>query len=223
MADRAARWALILALLLASTAACAPAAHPAGTRTSPSQAGAPAGSVTASPAPVPARSPARASNPRLRAELLAMLAADQAARTGDGQGGVGDDQARTERLAAIIDRHGWPTRTLVGVDGATAAWAVAQHSDLDPEFQRRALALMTAAAATGEADRGELAYLTDRVAANAGTPQTYGTQMGCTDDGSPRPADVSDPAQLDRRRAEAGLPPMADYLAEMTEVCAGSR
>jgi hypothetical protein len=152
-----------------------------------------------------------------------MLAADQAARTGDGQGGVGDDRARTERLAAIIDRHGWPTRSLVGVDGATAAWAVAQHSDLDPEFQRRALTLMTAAAATGEADRGELAYLTDRVAANAGVPQTYGTQMGCTDGGSPRPVDVSDPDQLDRRRADAGLPPMADYLAEMTEVCAGSR
>ena len=45
-------------------------------------------------------------------------------------------------------------------------------------IQREMLERMRAAAA-GEADRGELAYLTDRVAANAGQPQTYGTQMGC--------------------------------------------
>lgn len=151
-----------------------------------------------------------------------MLAADQEARLGEGQQGVGDDQVRTERLQEILARHGWPGRTLVGDDGATAAWAIAQHSDLDPAFQRRALELMGPAVAVGEADPGELAYLTDRVAANAGQPQTYGTQMGCTEDGGPRLAPLAEPDRVDELRAGAGLPPLEEYLAELARTCAGS-
>ena len=151
-----------------------------------------------------------------------MLAADQKDRQGEGQGGVGRDQERTERLRGIVATHGWPTRTLVGDDGATAAWAITQHSDLDPEFQQDMLELMRSAAAAGEADPGELAYLVDRVAANAGQPQTYGTQMGCGEDGKPRPAPLVDPGRVDQLRAEAGLPPLSEYLAEMEKVCAGS-
>lgn len=68
----------------------------------------------------------------------------------DPSAGVGGDP---ERLGEIVAEHGWPTRSLVGDDGATAAWAIAQHSDLDPQFQRQMLELMWAAAAVGEADR----------------------------------------------------------------------
>ena len=148
-----------------------------------------------------------------------MLAADQADRS-DPEAGVAGDQARTERLGQIVAEHGWPSRTLVGDDGATAAWAIAQHSDLDPQFQRRMLGLMRRAAAAGEADRGELAYLTDRVAANAGQPQTYGTQMGCGPDGKPQLAPLADPDRVDELRAEAGLPTVDEYLAELAAVCA---
>ena len=150
-----------------------------------------------------------------------MLAADQADRA-DPEAGVGGDQARTERLGQIVAEHGWPTQTLVGDDGATAAWATAQHSDLDPAFQRRMLELMRRAAAAGEADPGELAYLTDRVAANAGQPQTYGTQMGCGADGKPRLVPLADPERVDELRAEAGLPPLVEYLAELEKICAQS-
>ena len=149
-----------------------------------------------------------------------MLAADQADRSSSGATGVGGDQARTERLREIVAEHGWPTQTLVGDDGATAAWAIAQHSDLDPEFQREMLRLMGATAAIGEADRGELAYPTDRVAANAGQPQTYGTQMGCGADGKPQLAPLAEPDRVDQLRAEAGLPTLAEYLVELEKVCA---
>lgn len=111
---------------------------------------------------------------------------------------------------------------MVGDDGATAAWAITQHSDLDPQFQRQMLILMQAAAAAGEASPGDVAYLTDRVAANAGEPQTYGTQMGCSENGKPLPATLADPERVDELRASAGLPPLADYLTEMGKVCAGS-
>jgi hypothetical protein len=153
----------------------------------------------------------------LHDELIAMLERDQSGRTGgpDAEG----DAARTERLAEILDGHGWPTYDLVGEDGEDAAWAIAQHADLDPAFQRRALELLRGAVAAGQASPGNLAYLEDRVAVAAGQPQTYGTQVGCAPDG-PQPATpLADPAAVDQLRAAAGLGPMADHLAEMAEIC----
>ncbi|HYO35187.1 MAG TPA: DUF6624 domain-containing protein [Geodermatophilus sp.] len=173
--------------------------------------------ATRAPAPAPAPG-AEVGDPALREELLAMLERDQAGRTGgaDPEG----DPARTRRLAEILDEHGWPGRDLVGEDGSEAAWAIAQHSDLDPAFQRRALELLRQAVAAGRASAGDLAYLTDRVATGAGEPQTFGTQVACTPDG-PQPATpLVDAAGVERLRAEAGLPSYADYLAEMAAICA---
>lgn len=185
---------------------------------------APAASTPAAttPAPTPAATtpaPTPAADPVLRDELLAMLAADQADRSSAEPPDLRAEQARTDRLAQVVAERGWPTRTLVGSDGATAAWVVAQHSDLDPGFQTRALELMRAAAAAGEADPGELAYLVDRVAANAGRPQTYGTQGGCAEDGTAQPAPIAEPERVDALRAEAGLPPLAEYLEELAQGC----
>lgn len=159
------------------------------------------------------------SEPDLRLELLEMLDADQAERTGEAVGGVETDRARAERLAEIIDEYGWPTPELVGKDGATAAWAIAQHADFDVEFQRDVLDLMRSAVAAGDADPSELAYLEDRVAANSDQPQIYGTQVGCVD-GHAVPAPIDDEDHVDERRAEVDLDPLADYLAEFEQACA---
>ena len=153
----------------------------------------------------------------LHDELIAMLERDQSGRTGgsDAEG----DTARTERMKEILAEHGWPTFDLVGEDGEDAAWAIVQHSDQDPAFQREGLALLRAAVAEGQGSPGNLAYLTDRIAAGASEPQTYGTQVGCGPDG-PVPAPLADEAAVDARRAEVGLAPMSQYLAEMAAVCA---
>jgi hypothetical protein len=167
--------------------------------------------------PVPLEEMDRALDPALRAELMAMFRRDQAGRLG-GRDNEGDD-ARTERLKEIVAEHGWPGTDLVGEDGEDAAWTIAQHSDLDPDFQRCALAHLEVAVEQGVGSSGNLAYLTDRVAAGAGEPQTYGTQMGCTRRG-PQPATpLVDPDRIEELRAEAGLPPYQDYLDEMAEVC----
>jgi hypothetical protein len=160
---------------------------------------------------------AAVADPELRQELVDMQQADQADRTG-APVEEWDDDARTARLAEIIDEHGWPTRSLVGDDGATAAWVIAQHSDLDVEFQERALELMRQAVDDGEADPTELAYLEDRVALNRGRPQTYGTQIGCVD-GRAEPADLADPDRVGELREEVGLQPLEDYLAELEPAC----
>ncbi len=210
---------LLSAVLLSGCSAGSPG-DPAATASAAPSSASPSASPSADPSATPAPAPgAEVGDPALRAELLAMLERDQAGRTGgtDPEG----DPARTRRLAEILDEHGWPGRDLVGEDGSEAAWAIAQHSDLDPAFQRRALELLRQAVAAGRASAGDLAYLTDRVATGAGEPQTYGTQVACTPDG-PRPATpLVDAAAVERLRAEAGLQSYADYLAEMAGICAG--
>lgn len=114
--------------------------------------------------------------PALRQELLDMYAADQQARvalmeklgkTGfnfetansirdpqvlllmllDGVKTTWQDGFHQARLKAIIDRHGWPGKSLVGEDGAQSAWLLVQHADVDLAFQERCLTLMRAAPA----------------------------------------------------------------------------
>jgi hypothetical protein len=153
--------------------------------------------------------------PELRQELVDMMEADQDERTGVAE--TWNDEERTERLGEIIDEYGWPTWDLVGEDGATAAWLIAQHSDFDVGFQQDALELLREAVEADKASPGDLAYLEDRVALNTDEPQTYGTQIGgCSADGDVEPAvPIDDPDQVDERRAEAGLEPLADYYAEI--------
>lgn len=170
---------------------------------------------TAAPAGTP--EPGNATEPELRAELVAMLEEDQAERSGEVA--TSNDRPRAERLREIVERHGWPTYAMVGEDGATAAWAIAQHADHDVALQKQMLDLMSAAVDQGEADPSQLAFLTDRVAINNGRPQVYGSQMGCVA-GEAVPGPIEDEANVDDRRAAMGLEPLADYLAQFDEVCA---
>lgn len=126
------------------------------------------------------------------------------------------DRENREWLKTIVERHGWPGKTLVGIDGAHAAWLLVQHASADHEFQRDCLRRMEQCAA-GEVANVDLAYLTDRVRLAEGKPQRYGTQLEIRD-GRWQPRHVEDPENLDRRRREIGLPPIADYLKGAEEV-----
>jgi hypothetical protein len=148
----------------------------------------------------------------LRAELLRRVETDQVARKAlDGEAMRDADGENLPWLKGVIAAHGWPGASLVGTDGAHAAWLLAQHADADPAFQRQCLGLLTAAVEAGEARMRELAYLTDRVLLAEGKPQVYGTQVNRHGD-SWVPRDLGDPDAVDARRAAAGLGPLAEYL-----------
>jgi hypothetical protein len=124
------------------------------------------------------------------------------------------DEENARWLGELLNARGWPGRTLVGEEGTEAAWLLAQHADRDPVRQRAFLHALRGAVDQGEASGAQLAYLEDRVRVNAGQPQLYGTQFTVTG-GEFGPCPIEDRQRLDKRRAEAGLEPFADYEARM--------
>jgi hypothetical protein len=96
------------------------------------------------------------------------------------------------RLHEILARHGWPSRRLVGEDGADAAWLLLQHAVLAPAVMRAALVLLEQAVSSGDCEPKHLAFLTDRIRTLEGRPQIYGTQHDWDQDGqlSPRPIEA---------------------------------
>ena len=120
------------------------------------------------------------------------------------------DAANTAQMKRIIAERGWPGRSLVGDDGAQAAWLLVQHADHDLAFQRACLELLGQAVQTGEADPSHHAYLTDRVLLAEGNQQRYGTQFRLVA-GSWQPRPLIDPDRVDERRRQVGLEPLADY------------
>jgi hypothetical protein len=116
------------------------------------------------------------------------------------------------RLREIIDAHGWPGHHLAGVDGAKAAWLIAQHSISEPPFQRMCLVLLQTAAAAGDVPAWQAAYLEDRIRIFEGRPQRYATQFEIGEDGWPTPCEIEAPEQLNERRQSVGLEPLAEQL-----------
>ena len=155
--------------------------------------------------------------PELRSELLRRAEKDQAARGGpepDTETMASVDGENLPWLRDLVAEVGWPGRSMVGEDGAHAAWLLAQHADQDPAFQRRCLDLMTEAVKRGEATLGELAYLTDRVLLAEGKPQEYGTQMTGREEGWV-PRNLRDQGTVDQRRAAMSLGPLHENIALM--------
>jgi hypothetical protein len=128
------------------------------------------------------------------------------------------DSANRTWLKEIIEKHGWPGKTLVGVDGAHMAWLMIQHADADLTLQKKCLDLLKAAVKQREATGFDLAYLTDRVYSAEGKKQMYGTQLEQRE-GKLVPKPVDDEANLDARLKERGMPPIASYLEEAAKVC----
>jgi methylase of polypeptide subunit release factors len=124
------------------------------------------------------------------------------------------DRANREWLKGIVEKKGWPGQTLVGFDGADAAWLLVQHADPDPAFQKTALRLLEEAVKRKDARPTHLAYLTDRVLTGEGKKQLYGTQFTMKD-GRLEPRPIQDEVNVDKRRAEVGLPPLAEYRKQM--------
>ena len=118
------------------------------------------------------------------------------------------------RLSDIIERHGWPSETMVGERGVWAAWLIAQHAIGNPPFMRRCLSLLNNAATKGEVPAWQPAFLEDRIRMYEGRPQLYGTQFQPGEDGYFVSYPIEDAEHVNERRQAIGLDTIEERLAE---------
>jgi len=122
------------------------------------------------------------------------------------------DSINLIKVKAILDKYGWLGKDVVGGQGNSTLFLVIQHSD--QATQEKYLPMMREAVKKGKAEGSSLALLEDRVALRQGKRQIYGSQIG--QDLETQLYYVStleDPDNVDKRRAEVGLEPLAEYVS----------
>lgn len=120
------------------------------------------------------------------------------------------DGENLKQVKDIIAACGWPGTA----KDSHSAWLLAQHADSDLAFQREARALLEVSVKAGIAAARDLAYLSDRIAANESRPQEYGTQFSQPDRCHLVIEPVDDRAMVNRRRLAVGLQSLEEYEAE---------
>jgi hypothetical protein len=114
-------------------------------------------------------------------------------------------------IKEILNTHGWVGPDKVGGQANQTLFLVIQHADL--ATQQKYLPMMRDAVKNKNASSNSLALLEDRVALGEGKRQLYGSQIGY-DEATQKSyvLPLEDPDNVDKRRAEMGLGPIADYV-----------
>lgn len=128
-------------------------------------------------------------------------------------------RSNQKRAQEIFEKYGFVGFDLAGNKGSTNFWLIVQHSDFDPQFQKRVLEKMKKELAKRNADPGNYGLLVDRVALNTGHQQIYGTQLAYNPDtGQAYPKNLANSATVNKRRKAIGLGPIEKYLNDMSEM-----
>jgi hypothetical protein len=120
-----------------------------------------------------------------------------------------DDSVNVVAVTQILDKYGWLGTDVVGQRGSTTLWLVIQHASL--QTQEKYLPLLRQAVKDKKAQASELAMLEDRIEMFNNRPQIYGSQLRM-ENGKYVLWKIKDEANVNKRRAEVGLPPLEDYL-----------
>ncbi|MFN2577606.1 MAG: VWA domain-containing protein [Pyrinomonadaceae bacterium] len=119
-------------------------------------------------------------------------------------------EQNTNELCAIVKQYGWPTRDLVGDDGARSAFFLLRNSSTS-ELQRDLLPIVIAAVKKGEIKKSGFAAYIDQLRLSAGLKQIFGTQATILN-GFLVLFPITDEAHVDARRKQYDLPPLVEYL-----------
>ena len=128
-----------------------------------------------------------------------------------GQKMLKQDQANLKYVSEILDKYGWISYDTIGFKANQTLFLVIQHSD--STTQEKYLPLLKQAVKENRAFGHDLALLEDRVLIKRGRKQIYGSQIQCDSTGKncwilP----IEDEINVDKRRAEVGLQPLAEYV-----------
>ena len=121
------------------------------------------------------------------------------------------DSINLSKVKSLLDSYGWLGTDIVGRQGNSTLFLVIQHSD--QRTQEKYLPMMREAVKNGKATGSSLALLEDRVALGQGKKQIYGSQIGRNNETKLYYVlPLEDPDNVDKRRAEVGLQPLAEYV-----------
>jgi len=116
-----------------------------------------------------------------------------------------------KKVTTILDEFGWPLKEMIGEQGNWTICNVIQHSD--NEIRIKYLPLMRQAVKEKKLEPRFLVRAEDRIATENGDLQIYGGQMKYySETKSFNLWPVYDPINIDKRRAEIGLEPIAEFL-----------
>lgn len=121
-----------------------------------------------------------------------------------------------KKIIAILTEHGWPGKEVIGENGNLTICNVLQHSD--NETRLKYIPMMREAVKMNKLEPRLLARAEDRLATDRGDLQIYGGQIKYypetkTFDVWP----IIDPENVDKRRKEIGLEPIAEFLKNRRE------
>ena len=168
----------------------------------------------------------------LKAEFIEMHKIDQIAAAGKPNGEFINYQKEKwskfqdsifskhkKRVESLFNKFGFLGINELGKSGTYDFWLIVQHSDEFPEFQRKVLKSMKKELKKENANPQNYAYLQDRVNANSGKKQVFGTQVEYTENGQAKAKNgLVDSLNIDKLRKKYNLEPLKKYLNEMTEM-----
>lgn len=145
----------------------------------------------------------------LRGELSAE---DMAKARGEASAIMAEQDAKNLQIVLEhLPPEGWYLRSRYGVEVATTAFLVVQHSNL--ETWRRFVPVLEPLVAAGEVDGQSYGLMYDRLALAEKRPQRYGSQLACRN-GEWVVLNLEAPEAVDDRRREMGFTEShADYVA----------
>ena len=113
-----------------------------------------------------------------------------------------------------MDTQGWPGKDVIGEQGSLTICNVLQHSD--EEVRKKYLPMMRKAVEEKKLAPRLLARAEDRLATDRGELQIYGGQIKYyPDTKSFNVWPIMDPENVDQRRKDIGLEPMAEFLSNL--------
>lgn len=140
--------------------------------------------------------------------------------------GAKEAQDAREKIKAMDREHlkeveqimakvgGYPGKSVVGQPLDQVAFLIIQHST-DRAVHEKHLPAITEAAKKGDIDKASAAILTDQVKVQKGEKQVYGTQIRVNNKGEKELYPVEEMADIDQRRKDMDLEPLAKYLQKM--------
>ena len=123
-----------------------------------------------------------------------------------------------EELLRIVNEHGWPGKSLVGKDGATAAFILARFAISKPDLLKQFFKHLQKAVTAGDATATQEACLQDCILFYQGNPQQYGMCFDWDASGE-LVVNVENVAEANERRKRLGLKTLAeDMLLHKNEI-----